>query len=155
MEVPMLSIPAVTWLATARVRLRRLAKPTLDPTTCYCEEHPGTVRVGHVLCHADSLGEAVTSDLLICSDSLVLLDGNGQVILEIPRQRLRAVECAAPSGMDRHLPQSEQHLFVHFVNERDEPSCIEVSVGALDDTGPVQQMCEFLRSRLLVGTAVA
>jgi hypothetical protein len=147
----MLSIPAVTWLATARVRLSELAKPTHDPTTCFCEEHPGTVRVGHVLCHEDTLGDILTSDLLICPDSLVLLDPDGSVTLQIPFQRIRTVQCAAPGCMDRHLPQSEEHLFVRFENEQGEESCIEISLGALDDTGPVRQMCEFLRSRIGIG----
>jgi hypothetical protein len=150
----MLSFPGATWLATVRVRLRELAKPAPDPVTCFCEEHPGTLRVGHVLCQAGTRGEMRTSDLLFCDDSLILMNDEGNVTLQIPRERVRGVECAPPTeGMDRHLPQSEEHLFVRFESEEGGETSLEISVGALDDTGPVRQMCEFLRARVGLGPA--
>jgi hypothetical protein len=139
-------------LSTIRVRLLELAKSSRDandPASYFCQEHPGTLRVGHVLFHGDASDEPKTSDLMVSSDSIVLLDGKGNVMLEIPHERVRSVECGHPTaGHDRHLPQSEQHLFVRYENDEGGDASLEISVGVLDDTGLVHHICECLRTRV-------
>jgi hypothetical protein len=143
------------WLALARTRLLELANPnrrSSDPVSCYCQEHPGTLRVGHVLFRAERFSRLKTStDLLVCKDSLVLIDREGTVVLEVPHARIRAVECAPATDeacRDPRLAQSEEHLFIHYEADDGHEAHLEVSVGALDDRGPVHQMCSCVRSRV-------
>jgi hypothetical protein len=151
---------ALPWLTNARSWLAGMATPrrtgSSDAAACFCEEHPGTVPLGRVLCHTTAFEGLRTAEMMACCDALVLLAGDGTELAHVELERIRTVECASASpGCSRESNplQSEEHLFIGFDDEQGNRSQLEISFGALDDVGPVHQMCEYLRSRLTPASA--
>ncbi len=151
----MLSIPATpSWLTTVRNHLQEWLKShheAADPAVRYSREHPGTLCIGRVLCHGETFRGLQVSTLLVGSDALVLLNSEGNLALSIPRERIHGVECAPATQSacrDRQPLQGEEHVFVRFEDDQGRESHLEISVGAMDDIGPVRQLCDCLRSRI-------
>lgn len=148
------SFPAKEPLRSAVSRLRDLARPNParpDAVTAYCRSHPGALRLGHVLWHLESEEGIRPADLVLDGDVLFLLDRAGTELMRIPRERVHAAGCApgtAEGCWTRGLPQSEEHVFIRFSDEDGVDSHLELSIGAMDDAGPVHQMCDCLRSWL-------
>lgn len=148
------------WLPKRSQLLEWLKSPQTadDPATRFSREHPGTLRIGHVLFHGDSFPGLEVSTLLVGEDGFVLLDEEGKVAASIPRERVHGVECAPASReacRDRRPLQGEEHVFVRFEDEQGQEHYLEISVGALDDIGPVRQLCDCLRSRIGVAESTA
>jgi len=148
-------------LGSARIRLQQLAQSRPhrgDAVSAYCAEHPGTLRVGHVLCHCEPLRALRTADLLDSPEELVLLDERGTVLMQMLHDRIRSIECAPASECACRAPhhmQSEEHLFIRFEDDQGAETQLEISMGALDDVGPIRQLCEYLRSRTGFDTRAA
>jgi hypothetical protein len=142
------------WLPNARSQLHEWMNPSSpgeDPATRYAREHPGTLRIGHVLCHGETFEGLEVSTLLVSDEGFVLLNDAGDLVLSIPRERVHGVECAPATEEGCRDPrplQGEEHVFVRFRDEQERESHLEISVGAMDDIGPVRQLCDCLRDRL-------